>query len=231
MPPASLAAAVAYFVAHDEGDAGRAEVRLKRWATEERTELVRCCHDVLAASGGFLLARPGFIEALSWVRRAAATRLVLLSPDQLGEGQLPSVLAEVLADRLGARLVFLDGSRLEDTAQVCVRVETLRAELHRLVALDRQLPITTGLAGRGDEGKRRSRYPPYGQRLSDDGVSLVAEPGEEEVIAVVSFLRDQGLSYRAICDHLTEAGYRPRGAARWHAATVRTLALRAKGDC
>ena len=230
MPTASVAAAVAYVVAGDEREVEKVVARLRRWAEEDRTELVRCCHDILAAPADSLLARPGFIEALSWLRRAAATRLVLLSPDQLGEGLLPVVLAEVIADRLGARLVFLDGTRLEDATSLCVTVDVLRSELHRLVALDRQLPIKTGLAGLGDEGKRRSRYPPYGRRLAADGVSLVAEPGEEEVIAVVSFLRDQGLSYRGICDHLTEAGYRPRGAARWHPATVRTLALRAKGE-
>jgi site-specific DNA recombinase len=63
---------------------------------------------------------------------------------------------------------------------------------------------------------------PFGWRLSGGGNTLISHKEEQEVIKAIMWLRSQGLSYRAICEALDKAGYRPQGKC-WHPQTVKNI--------
>ena len=54
--------------------------------------------------------------------------------------------------------------------------------------------------------KKPKCEPPFGWRLSEDGLHLVSNPAEQAVIAAVTELRAAGLSQRGIVRALAERG-------------------------
>ena len=60
--------------------------------------------------------------------------------------------------------------------------------------------------------------PPFGWRA--EGKELVPEPREQEVIALIRQLHDEGLSSRQIAARLEEAGHRPKVGDRWSSNQV-----------
>ena len=63
---------------------------------------------------------------------------------------------------------------------------------------------------------------PYGSVVADDGIQLVDDVAEQEIIRVVLELRRDGLSMRAIAERLTVLDHKPRGAV-WHASTISNI--------
>ena len=51
---------------------------------------------------------------------------------------------------------------------------------------------------------------PYGYSLAEDGVNLVVEPDEAEVVGIARDLREAGLSLRAVAAALAERGFKSR---------------------
>ena len=75
------------------------------------------------------------------------------------------------------------------------------------------------------QGKRVGQIP-YGWRLADDGDTLLKIKQEQVVISMMKHLRGRGLSYRAICEELTQRGYAPVGR-KWYPMSVRNILKRA----
>lgn len=67
---------------------------------------------------------------------------------------------------------------------------------------------------------------PFGWRLSEDGNTLIPHKGEQEVIRQVKRLHGQGMSYRAICEVLKQAGVKPQGK-YWHPQTIKNILKKA----
>lgn len=61
---------------------------------------------------------------------------------------------------------------------------------------------------------------PYGQRVSDDGIHIEADEGEQAVIAAVVEYRAAGLSLRAIAERLQARGFTTRKGGRFAASQV-----------
>ena len=62
---------------------------------------------------------------------------------------------------------------------------------------------------------------PYGFRC-DDGVNLVKDSVEQEVLVRVHQLKSEGLSLRAIAARLESLGFRARGTG-WHPQTIKNI--------
>jgi DNA invertase Pin-like site-specific DNA recombinase len=60
--------------------------------------------------------------------------------------------------------------------------------------------------------------PPFGWRA--EGKELVADPREQEVIALARCLSAEGLSSRQVAARLEEAGHRPKTGERWSSVQV-----------
>lgn len=228
MPQGPQACAIGYLAPRSPSRAARLERHLQEWAAGAGMPLRHIFRD--DAGDRPLLERPGFLEALVKLRQVGAAALVTPSPAELGPGVLPAVLADVLLLRLGARLVLLSGGVPRGARRVSVKADQLWAGLQRLLSLERQIPIQAGLAERGAAGRRRSRHLPYGYRLADDGVSLLGEPNEAELLRAVRRHHLEGLSYREIAERLAAEGHRPRAATTWHRQTVASLVRRASAE-
>jgi DNA invertase Pin-like site-specific DNA recombinase len=56
---------------------------------------------------------------------------------------------------------------------------------------------------------------PYGARVAEDGVQLVADAGERRILARMGALQAEGLTTRAIADALNTDGFRTRRGTAW----------------
>jgi DNA invertase Pin-like site-specific DNA recombinase len=63
---------------------------------------------------------------------------------------------------------------------------------------------------------------PYGKRLAGNGVDLVDDDAEQQIIGLVRGLRHSGYTLAAIAEELDRRGFKPRGA-RWHPQTIKNI--------
>ena len=82
------------------------------------------------------------------------------------------------------------------------------------------------LAHKKSKGQRVSGRIPYGSRLADDGVNLVAEPQEQRAVAIIQRMRGAGSTTRDIEKELQRLGLRPRNGWHWHPKVVLDLCQR-----
>jgi DNA invertase Pin-like site-specific DNA recombinase len=75
-----------------------------------------------------------------------------------------------------------------------------------------------GRAAKVASGGYGGGRPPFGWRA--EGKELVPEPREQEAIALVRQLADEGLSSRQIAARLEEAGHRPKVGEQWSSVQV-----------
>ena len=126
-------------------------------------------------------------------------------------------------DRAGADLVSLTEKIDTTTAagKMVFRMLAVLAEFERDLVSER---TTAALAHKRRIGERTGGIP-YGYRLADDGVQLVAIGAEQAIIADIRAMRSAGKSYRAIADELTEGGVpTKKGRGRWsHQAVARII--------
>jgi DNA invertase Pin-like site-specific DNA recombinase len=83
------------------------------------------------------------------------------------------------------------------------------------------------LATKKAKGERVGQIP-YGFDLDADGVALVPNAAEQEVMALVVDLASRGKSQRAIAAHLTERGIRNRAGGEWAQTSIARMLNSAK---
>ena len=114
-------------------------------------------------------------------------------------------MVEAAAKRKGARVVSAagEGSDGDDPASVLMRrLIDCFAEYERLVIRARTKSALQAKIRRGQRcGSIR-----YGFDLASDGKTLVPNPAEQDVLALVADLREQGESLQAIADALNARG-------------------------
>jgi DNA invertase Pin-like site-specific DNA recombinase len=82
------------------------------------------------------------------------------------------------------------------------------------------------LAVKRERGERISRHVPYGFRLAEDGVRLVADEAEQGVIAIVRELHAAGMSERGIVAALAARGLVSRAGKPFAKTQVHNLLVR-----
>jgi len=71
---------------------------------------------------------------------------------------------------------------------------------------------------------------PYGMMIADDGISLVQNDDEMNMVGTIIRLRRAGRSYRFIANRLTELGIRTRRGGSWHPKVVMSIYNRYEDD-
>lgn len=134
---------------------------------------------------------------------------------QLSPEVRPAQAPEVAAHLARCGEVLIEWSPHHHRA-IAVRLPPVEA------ALIARLVGTLRLDGAWELGDVTTRF--------DDGLErgdlVVAADDEAEVIRIVTTMREEGASYRSICDALTAAGLQPRRAKTWHPMVVRSIAGR-----
>jgi DNA invertase Pin-like site-specific DNA recombinase len=168
--------------------------------------------------------RPGLVAAMDALGRGDV--LLVAKRDRLARDVFMAVWLDREAERKGARIVSAagEGTETDDAAAVL-----LRRMLDAVAEFERaQIRARTraALEAKRARGERLGGVAPYGYRR--EGVGLVKEPAEMEVLCLVRKLRRGGLSAPKIARSLQEQGRRPRLGRKWTAKMVRDL-LRAMG--
>lgn len=163
-----------------------------------------------AGASAKTLARPGLERALGMLKAGKADALLVVKLDRLtrnvadlgrlvekyfapGKAALLSVGEQIDTRSAGGRLVLNVLAAVSQWEREAVGERTSAALQHK---------ASMGEYIGGDV--------PYGYRLSDDGVRLVPEPGEQSLLATARRLRGEGRSLRAVARDLEAMGFRTR---------------------
>jgi DNA invertase Pin-like site-specific DNA recombinase len=209
--------AVAYLrVSTDEQHLGPEAQRaaLVAWAAREGVEVV-AWHVDQGVSGA---------AAIADLREHGAGVLAVAKRDRLARDVMAAAMVERLTADAGARILSAagEGTESDDPAAVLMRrMVDAFAEYERALIAAR---TRAALAVKRSRGEATS-HAPYGFRA--EGGRLVADEGEQAVIARVREARERGLTVRAIAAELAAAGVVSRRGSPLHFTAVADLLSRA----
>lgn len=170
------------------------------------------------------LKRPGLQRALSMLADKTVDALLVVKLDRLTRSvkDLGTLVDRYFSEKAGSALMSV-------SEQIDTRTAAGRLVLNVLGAVSQWEREAIGertsaaLQHKANCGEYTGGEPPYGWRVSADGVTLEIHDGEQEVIRAAQKVREAGLSLRKVGAELTERGMLPRSGKNWHAKTVRTL--------
>lgn len=170
--------------------------------------------------------RPGLQRALDLVCQRKGV-LVTLALSRIARSTKDCIEIAERLDRHGANLASI--SEKIDTGsgmgRFFFRLMASLAELERDQVSERTKVAMSYLRR---QGKRVSRFIPYGSGLAEDGVTLAPDQSEVEVVErIVRLRREERLSFAVIGRRLDAEGVPAKNGGRWHAKVVRDVAMRA----
>lgn len=197
------------------------ERAIREHAKAKGLRLLRIDRDEGQSGSNGLDTRLGLAGALTDLERGTAGVLVVYKLDRLARDL---ILQETTIARLqaaGATVVSVTEPDVEgdDATRVLVR-QVLGAIGQYERALIRKR-MSDGRAAKAAKGGYVGGRPPFGYKAV--GGVLVADDGEQQVIARARQLRDEGRSLRAIAEVLTSDGHRPKRGSSWHPPQVARL--------
>ncbi len=166
--------------------------------------------------------RPGLAAALNDVKVHRAGWLVVAKRDRLARDVYLAGAVEKAVQALGARLASSDGAPLgDDPGEVMQRqIGDVFAQYERALIAAR---TKAALAVKKARGERVGTIP-YGFRVVEGGKALVADAGEQQIIAAARVLRERGVTLRGIASMLDLEGFKTRrGTAFTHMQVTKML--------
>jgi DNA invertase Pin-like site-specific DNA recombinase len=191
---------------------------IKDYAKANGLRLVRTLSDEGISGSNGLDARKGLAEVLTVVESGQVSGLVVYRLDRLARDL---ILQETLMTRMheaGVEVLSVTEPDIdsEDGTRVLVRqILGAVSQYERALIRSRMMGGRAAKVASGGYGGGR---PPFGWRA--EGKELVPEPREQEAIALVRQLADEGLSSRQIAARLEEAGHRPKVGEQWSSVQV-----------
>jgi site-specific DNA recombinase len=216
-PAADLAVAYLRVSTEDQSlgpEAQRASI--SAWAARQGVQIAGWFVDRGMSGGKPVEDRPGLLEALQALRTHGAGILVAGKRDRIARDVVVAATVERLVQDAGARVVTADGVSAEDTPEG-VLMRTLMdafASYERAVIRSR---TRAALAVKRARGERLGGDVPIGYR-SETG-RLVADEGEQALLARVREMRGRGLSIARVASVLNAEGVALRGG-RVHPTTL-----------
>ena len=162
--------------------------------------------------------RPALLELISALDQGDT--LIVAKRDRLGRDPLVVAMIESAVKRKGARIVSAAGEGTDSDSPTDIlmrRMVDAFAEYERLIIGAR---TKAALQAKKVRGERVGQLP-YGYRC-DDGINLIPDADEQDVIQQVKQLQTEGLSLRAIAARLTALGKPSRGTG-WHPQTIKNI--------
>jgi DNA invertase Pin-like site-specific DNA recombinase len=182
--------------------------------------LLKIVTDPGVSAGKALSKRTGGAEVLRAVATKEVDSVVVYKLDRLFRNCPDCLTVTEAWDRKGVSLHLIDlGGQSLDTSSAMGRffltVMAGAAELERNMIRER---TTAALKHKKENGELVGSTP-YGKQLCEDGCHLEVNHEEQKVVSLIRDLRNQGLSYQKIVNHLTTHGVPARGG-KWHLNTV-----------
>lgn len=198
--------------------------RIERWAEIHEYNLVGFQVDA-GLSGSRADNRPGLQLAIEQTCRNKAA-LIVFSMSRLGRSTSDVLSIAARLEKAGADLVSLS-EKVDTTSaagKMIFRLLAVLSEFERDLIVER---TTAAMAHLRHQGRRISRFAPYGYAFSSDGSWLLPDPVEQAIIVSILELRGAGMSFSGIARHLNDNGVNTKQARRWHAKTIRDVCHRA----
>ena len=181
-------------------------------------------------SGGKLLSsRDGGQQLLKAVRDKTAQAVVMLKLDRMFRNASDCLSTIEMWDKSGISLHVIDlGGNAIDTTSAAGRfmltVLAGAAEMERNLIRER---TKSALAVKRSNGQRISGHIPYGFDLGADRTTLLANEQEQTVICDIHTMREDGMSFPKIAQHLSDRGIPTKnGNGSWNQSTVRAILKR-----
>ncbi|MBU6427866.1 MAG: recombinase family protein [Cyanobacteria bacterium REEB65] len=197
---------------------GAQRLALERWCEAHGATLVATYEDLGVSGGAPLERRPGLAEAIAQLGPTGAGVLLVLRRDRLARDVVNAALIERLVEREGARVVTTDGTGNGDSPEASL----MRTIVDAFSAYERALVRSRTKAALEVKKARGERVGgiPFGFRMAEDGVHLVADPGEQSTVARAGQLRAGGLSFERVASVLEAEGRWSRTGRRFAAVQV-----------
>lgn len=172
-----------------------------------------------AGVSGHKTDRAGLMAAIAQAKRGDA--LVVYSLSRFARNTRHTLEMAEMLDRKGVDLVSLSEKIDTTTAagKMVFRMMAVLSEFERDQIAER---TSAAMQFKKSQGHRVGSIP-YGKRLAEDGVALIDDEVEQEVLHLVRVCRNGGMTYQAIGAELEARGFKPRGKG-WHAQTIKNIA-------
>jgi site-specific DNA recombinase len=177
-----------------------------------------------AGKSGKSLNREGIDRLLSLIKRKEIGAVVVYKLDRLSRKVIDTLVIIESIEKAGIAFHSLNEKIDTSTAmgRFFLNITASLAQMERDLISER----TRDALQMKIANHERAGQIPFGYRLSEDGNTLIPHEGEQAVIKLVQRLHRQGLSYRAICKALANAGHKPQGKC-WHPKTIGSILKRA----
>jgi DNA invertase Pin-like site-specific DNA recombinase len=195
--------------------------RASAWAQANGYALAETFSDA-GISGKRTVNRPGLQRALTAVCGERGNVLIVYSLSRLARSTKDAIAIAERLEKAGADLVSLT-ERIDTTTaagKMVFRMLAVLAEFERDLVSER---TKAALAHKSAKGERVGGVP-YGFRLADDGVRLLADLGERDTRADLRALRQGGMTWQAVADDLNSRGILTKTGRRWTWQTTRKIA-------
>jgi len=198
----------------------------RKWCESNGADLAGTFSDDGVSGSAGLDKRPGLLDAIADLGRGDV--LLVAKRDRLSRGDVMAMaMIESAIQRKGARIVSAAGEGTDGDCPSDVlmrRMVDAFAEYERLVIGARTKAALQGKIRRGERcGSLR-----FGYDLDSDGVTLMPNADEQEVIELITDLRTTGMSLRAIAAELTGRGVVTKeGKDQWTHTAVNRILTRA----
>ncbi len=156
------------------------------------------------------LDRPGLQRALGMLRTGQASALLVAKLDRLTRSvkDLGTLVDDYFSSDAYTLLSVADSIDTRTAAgRLVLNVLGSVAQWERETIGER---TSEALAHKRSQGEKTGGDVPYGYQLDADGKTLVAEPGEQTLIAAIRTARQRGLSQRAVVADLARQGFTTR---------------------
>ncbi len=159
------------------------------------------------------LNRPGMARLLSLVDAGAVDTIIIAKLDRLTRSVRDLAVLLERFTRRGVSLVSVAESLDTGSAagRLVLNIMVSVSQWEREAIGER---TRTAMSFKKSQGERVGELP-FGYKLAADGVHLEADPQEQEIVARIRALSQDGLSTRRIADDLNGCGYRTRRGGCW----------------
>jgi DNA invertase Pin-like site-specific DNA recombinase len=171
--------------------------------------------------------RPGLTDALEALHSGDV--LAVAKRDRLARDTFLSLWLEKEVKKRGARIVSAAGEGTDSDEPTAVLMRTL---VDAFATYERQLigqRTKAALAQKKARGEHTGGNIPFGYDIAADGVHLVTNQEEQEVLRMIARMKDRGYPLRRICEKLESRGVQTkRGRTTWDPKTLSRIIERAK---
>lgn len=196
--------------------------RIRAWCQANEHELI-ALHADAGLSGGRADNRPELQRALDAVC-ATGSVLIVYSLSRLARSTKDTITIAERLEAADADLVSLS-ERIDTTSaagRMIFRMLAVLSEFERDLVSER---TTAALAHKRIKCERVGTVP-YGFDLAPDGVHLLNNLREQDVIQTIRSLRGGGMTYRAIAAHLNAVAVSSKTGGRWYPQAVANICTR-----